>query len=267
MKFAFMTFSTPELSLADVLAAVKKYGYDGVEPRMDAKHAHGIEVDASAQQRDAIRKQADQAGVPLVCLATSLRYSDPETNSQMVEDTHPRIDLAGDLGIPAMRVFGGSIPEGVSREQAADLLVSGLSAVADHAAERGVTLCFETHDSWCDPAEVAKVLTRVNKPSICANWDIMHPVRGGFATIDESYETLKPWVRHLHIHDGITQDGNLSLAPIGTGQIDHRRALERLMADGYDGYISGEWIGWEPYDIHLPRELATMRQYEAEIGG
>ena len=267
MQFAFMTFSTPELSLADVLDVTKKYGYDGIEPRMDAKHAHGIEAEASGEQRDAIRKQAEQAGVPMVCLATSLRYSNPETNAEMVEDTHPRIDLAGDLGIPAMRVFGGTIPEGVSREQAADLVISGLSAVADHAAERGVTLCMETHDSWCDPAEVAKVLTRVDKPSIRVNWDIMHPVNNKFATIDESYDTLKPWIRHLHIHDGATTDGKFGLVPIGEGIVDHRRALERLMADGYDGYISGEWISWEPHDVHLPRELATLRRYEAELAG
>jgi sugar phosphate isomerase/epimerase len=53
--------------------------------------------------------------------------------------------------------------------------------------------------------------------------------------------------------------------PIGQGAYDHRRVLELLQAEGYDGYLSGEWINWEPYEVHLPRELATLKQYEAEI--
>ena len=28
---------------------------------------------------------------------------------------------------------------------------------------------------------------------------------------------------------------------------------------------SGEWIGWEPYEVHLPRELAMLKKYESEL--
>ena len=35
MKYAFMTFSTPDMALADVLAAARQYGYDGIELRID----------------------------------------------------------------------------------------------------------------------------------------------------------------------------------------------------------------------------------------
>jgi hypothetical protein len=38
-----------------------------------------------------------------------------------------------------------------------------------------------------------------------------------------------------------------------------------LLTINYEGYISGEWIGWsDPYEVHLPRELATLKQYEKE---
>jgi hypothetical protein len=40
--------------------------------------------------------------------------------------------------------------------------------------------------------------------------------------------------------------------------------VQLLRAAGYDGYLSGEWIDWEPCEVHLPRELATMRVYENE---
>jgi sugar phosphate isomerase/epimerase len=263
MKYSFMSFSTPELSLAQMLDTARCYGYDGIEPRLDSKHAHGIEVDATAEQRAAAGQQAVEAGIELGCLATSLRYADPAQTEQMIADTHARIDLAGDVGAPVMRVFGGQIPEGVSREQATDLLVESLGSVADHAAERGVTLTMETHDDWCDPKHVAAVLKAVDHPAIAVNWDIMHPVRTKNATIDESFEILKPWIRHLHVHDG-TGDG-IELKPIGEGIIDHRRAIELLLTVGYTGHISGEWIKWEDWRVHLPREVATLRRYEKEL--
>jgi len=265
MKYSFMSFSTPDLTLAETLALATRLGYDGIEPRLQAEHKHGIEYDTPAADRQAIKAQVQDSGIALCCLATSCRYSDPALTLQFVEDTHKAIDLAGDTGCPRLRVFGGPIPDGVTREQALELCVTSLAGVAPHAAERGVTLCVETHDSWCDPNNVAKIIRGVNHPNIMVNWDIMHPVRAGGSTMDAAFEALKPWIRHLHIHDGPVSEP-FQLLPIGEGAIDHRRALELLDTLPYDGYISGEWIGWEPYEVHLPRELATMKRYERELG-
>jgi len=265
VKYAFMSFSTTELTLSEVLAVAKRYGYDGVEPRLDANHKHGVEVSASPEQRSAMRKRVKDSGIAMACLATSLRYVDPAVTEEVLEQTRARIDLAGDLGVPCMRVFGGKIAEGVSREQAVDLVAESLGRVADHAAERGVVLCMETHDDWCNPADVAAVMQRAHHPAIAVNWDVMHPVRMKFATIEESFAALQPWIRHLHVHDGVSTNG-LVLKPIGEGEVDHRRAVGLLTSAHYDGYLSGEWIQWEdPYDLHLPRELATLKRYEQEL--
>jgi hypothetical protein len=35
-----------------------------------------------------------------------------------------------------------------------------------------------------------------------------------------------------------------------------------LRADHYAGFLSGEWIEWQPAELHLPRELAAMKSYE-----
>jgi len=209
MKYSFMTFSTPELALADVLAVAKRHGYDGIEPRLDQKHAHGIEVALSPDERKAVRDQSAASGVALACLATSLKFADPACAEDMIEATHARIDLAGDVGAPAIRVFGGKVPKGLARERAADAIVEGLRAVADHALQRGVTLCMETHDDWRDPAQVAGVLERVGHAFVGANWDVMHPVRAGKATVEESFDILGTWVRHVHFHDGAVPDGGL----------------------------------------------------------
>ena len=43
MRYSFMSFSTPQLKLKEMLALANKLGYDGIEPRLDANHAHGNE--------------------------------------------------------------------------------------------------------------------------------------------------------------------------------------------------------------------------------
>jgi hypothetical protein len=52
---------------------------------------------------------------------------------------------------------------------------------------------------------------------------------------------------------------------MGEGEIDHKRALALALQAGYQGYLSGEWIDWHPWEIHLPRELSVLRRYEWEL--
>lgn len=258
MKYAFMSFSTPKLTLAETVDVARRFGYDGIEPRVDAGHGHGIEVGASVAQRAAIRRQVADSGIALACLATSIQYADPVQTEAMLAQTRERIDLAADVGAPVIRVFGGVGPTGASREQGIDLLAHCLHAVADQAAARGVTIALETHDEWCDPRHVVAVLERVNHPAIGANWDIMHPVRVAKMDIATSFTILRPWIRHLHVHDG-AMENPLRFLPIGQGVVDHRTALQLLRGAGYTGFISGEWINWEPAEVHLPRELAVLK--------
>ena len=264
MKYSFMTFSCPELSLDQVLATAQKFGYEAVEPRLDAKHAHGIEVDLARPQRKEIRKKVADSGIFLSCLATSHSYANPETARQQVAETVRKMQLAADVGAPCIRVFGGKIPVGIGRRQAQDSLVDALRTAGREGRETGVVICLETHDDWCDPAHVAEVIKRVALPNVAVNWDIMHPVRVAKKTIQESFDTLKPWIKHVHFHDGVTADGNLKMVPIGTGEIDHRQAVKCLKGTAYAGFLSGEWIKWEPWETHLPRELAVMKAYERE---
>jgi len=263
MKYAFMTFSTPELTLAENLELAKQLGYAGIEPRVVCNHKHGIELDLTPGDRAMVRRKAEDSGIALCCIATSCKYAVPETSRDMADETRRYIDLAADVGAPCIRVFGGALPDNVTREKAVELLVRALTSVADHAAGRGVTVCLETHDDWCNPEHVAEVMRRVDHAAIGVNWDIMHPVNRAGVNMDEAFEALKPWIHHLHVHDGKRVGEAIELVPIGEGFIDHARAIELLKTVDYDGYISGEWINWEPHEQHLPRELALIKALDA----
>ena len=270
MKYSFMTFSTKGMPIADVIAFAKKTGYDGIEPRIDGEHGNGFEVTLSSTERAAIRKLAEDSGVELCCIATSLRFAQISQAKRTVEMAHERIDFCADMGAPLMRVFGGELEkENCTREEAAAQMVASLKAVADHAAEKNVTLVLETHDDWANPEHVAGVIRAVNHPAIQVNWDITHSRRYCDIPFEVAFEILKPWIRHTHIHDGIGTNHTtppFRFAPMGTGEYDHRAVLRLLASINYKGYCSGEWINWEPGDVHLPRELTTLRDYERELG-
>jgi sugar phosphate isomerase/epimerase len=64
----------------------------------------------------------------------------------------------------------------------------------------------------------------------------------------------------VHLHDGkLHDDGRITLVPAGRGDVDVKRAIELLERADYAGFVSGEWIGWEPAEVHLPRELAAVK--------
>ena len=258
-----MSFSCPELTLDEMLAMAKEFGYDGIEPRISSNHQHGVEFDTNQHQRKEIKQKALDIGIAIGCVATSCRYADPKISQDMVNDTEKAVDLAADIGSSRIRVFGGKIGDGLDRTDAVELVAESLLSIANYANKRGVSICVETHDDWCNPIDVAAVMEKADHSAIAVNWDIMHPVRRGYATIEESFESLKPWIQHLHIHDGSAQK---SLLPIGEGDIDHKSAIERLSTIAFDGYLSGEWISWDdPYRNYLPRELQTLKRYQSEL--
>ncbi len=265
MKYAFMSSSAPDYTLDELIAAAKRYGYAGIEPRIEWKHGHGIEPTASADQRAKIKQTFADSGIAHCCLATGCRYSDPETRDEQITHTRTTIDLAADTGAPRLRVFGGQLAEGVDRERAIDLVADALKRVADHAAERGVSVCLETHDAWCDPDHVAAVMQRVDHEAIAINWDVLHTQRVANHSPARAWAKLKTWTRHTHVHDDLAKPDGLNSMPMGEGNVDHRAIIKLLNADGFDGFLSGEWINWQPPEVHLPREIERMQAYEAEL--
>ncbi len=267
MKFSFMSFSCPELDLDESLSVAKKFGYAGFEPRTSCGHRHGIEVGAPARFLREAKEKTVETGIQICCLATSFGFSDPEQNAANLELARRSIEVASQVGAPALRVFGGRIPVGMERARSEQAIVESLAKLAEDARSHGVTVCIETHDDWCDPRNIARILQAVDHPSIAVNWDIMHPVLTAGTSVTAAFEILKTWIRHVHVHDGTKVDEKLVFLPIGSGAVDHATALGLLVASWYDGYASGEWIDWESYDTHLPRELATMLEALAEYPG
>ena len=108
MKLSFMTFSTPNLSLTEVLKTAVKYGYEGVELRISAKHNHGVEITMNEKEKRKAKKIIDASKIKVVALATSCVFANKLTYEENIEIAIKSIKLAAYFNIPVIRTFGGT---------------------------------------------------------------------------------------------------------------------------------------------------------------
>lgn len=263
MRYLFNSFSLPDHDIAGLLAAAHRFGYSGLELRTDKGHAHGVEVSSDSDVRRRAAAQIVSSGLSVDCLCLPTEIADPDAAAAVLAQVQSGVDLASDVGIPFVRVFGGEFPDVIARATARQHVVDILTRLADHASTRDVVVCLETHDRWADPGELRRVMTRVDHPHAGLLWDVWQTGRRAGASLADSYHTLSPWIRHVQMHDGLLRIDRLEFRPIGRGDIDHLEVLALLRGGGYQGAIAGEWIDWEPGEVHLPRELAQMHHYEA----
>ncbi len=237
MKTSFMTFACTDWRLDQIVAAANRYGYDGIEFRCDAGHLHGVEVTASAAERRATRSLLQRAEVEACCLATSLQFA----TDQVVDQAPARIELAADIGCPALRVFCGPRPEGASMDQVIDAVAKRLHMVAETSRQAGVQLWLETHDTFSKAADAGAAARRADHPVIGINYDNMHPYRMG-EDLETTVAALGTLVRHTHFHDAINSPEQVVIRRVGEGQMPTDDMFAALVKMGYDGYLSGEWF-------------------------
>jgi sugar phosphate isomerase/epimerase len=265
MKLSFSTLGCPGWSLAEVIAAARRYGYEGVELRglageLDIRKLPDFSAGCIAESRALIA----EAGVDLVSLDSSARLCCPDAASlrSNMAEARDYIELAGRLGAPLVRLFGGWIPAGTAFVDAADQVAASLSQLGDMACEVGVAVALETHDSFLRGRAVAEIMQRTRHDAVGVVWDISNCHWTG-EPIEETAELVGPHLRLVHVKDSVWADGEAQLTFIGAGDVPIQRALTALKGRGYDGYLSYEWEKvWQP---DLPDAVEAFPQYVAQM--
>src|SRR5919197_6021719 len=201
MKVAFSTLACPAWSIKQVVEAATTLGYDGVDLRL----LDGAVIDPGADRAKVEQAVARcrAAGVEVCALDSSctFNHADPGAREREVSDLLRWIDLAEDLQVPLVRVFGGHARPGLAPEPpevVKDWVAEALSRTAPIAEQAGITVVLETHDAFSSARHVAVVLDRVDSPRVAALWDSHHPCRVG-ETPQDVIEALSPRIAHVHV--------------------------------------------------------------------
>jgi len=268
MKFAFSTLGCPDWPVEKIVSEAKRLGFDGVEIRgikrvFDLSKAPEFQADAIAKTRGLFEK----AGIPVVQIDSSSSFCWPDKAKQQAafDEAERHIDIASKMGAKLMRVFGGNIPEGESREKWAKILAESLKRVGDMGAKRSVTVTIESHDSWTRGDELMPVVKAANSANVRVLWDMGNSFMKG-ESFEDGAKIVKGYVVHAHVKDH-TKEG--AEAMLGTGLIPLDKALKALKSINYQGYVSLEWEkAWHPEieepEVAFPAAIKHLRKLDAQ---
>lgn len=273
MKLAFSSLACPDWSLERTLEDARRFGYEGIELRLLDGQLIGPDLDVATRRR--VAKGCSDAGLPIVCVDTSVRIAQPdaEERAAQVRAGLEMLELAAEWRAPLIRVFAGP-PAGVSMERAIAGAVECLQVLGERGCELGIAVALETHDAFAGSDSVAVVLREVPGSGAGALWDILHPYRMGEAPV-ETLDQLRDRLLHVHIKDGRRPvEGNGTdwvLTPLGEGDVPVGDILAALHRSGYDGWLAVEWEKkWHPElaepEVALPQHAALLREYLSTIG-
>lgn len=251
VRYAFSTLGVPGLPVPDVVRLAVAHGYHGVELR--AHPEEPVHPGIGARQRADVAAEFAAHGVRVLTVAGYARVADPDD----AERLDALVELAHDLGASYVRVFpggrGGPEDDGVA--------VRRLRSAAALAADRGVRVLLETHDSHRTGAAVARVLDRVGAPAAGALWDVMHTWLGGESPA-ESYAALAPHLGYVQVKDIASAEDTTPL-PLAAGVLPLADCLAPL---GPEGWLCWEYEKrWYPDAAELPGLLTAGRERLAAL--
>src|SRR5690348_10460920 len=108
MQLSLLTYQMARgWELAKIIDVARSGGFAAIEFRVDAGHRHGVELEATPEQRRAIRNQLQDAYLAVAALGTGSRFDTPDARRrrEVVEQTKRYIELAAEVGSGRIRVF------------------------------------------------------------------------------------------------------------------------------------------------------------------
>lgn len=256
MKLAFSTLGVPGLPLASVLRLATDNGFEGVEIR--AREGEPVTTALDAGERAAVAEEFAAAGVVPLTVAAYARVAATGADEPVLEDVRAHIRLAADIGASFVRVFPGG--GDLTAAEADDNAARRLGKVTPYAAELGVRVLLETHDSHRRAADASRVLARVGYEGAGMIWDLMHTWRGGELPA-ESFTAAAPYLGYVQVKDIASHDDTTPLA-LGAGVLPIRDCVAALASGGYEGWLCWEYeAAWYPDAAPYPPLLAEAGRY------
>lgn len=238
-RLCFSTLVCPEWTLErviDAAASARVAGIDfrGIGPELDITRLDAF----NSRLADTLTRLSD-CGLSMPCLNTSVRLVEPDAGkwAGMLEEFSRYVQLAKRTGTRMIRVFGGGIPQDMTRVAARDLARGHLDELIAASGANGPAPLVESHDDWKIADTLLSLLDGLSPDRAGVLWDIEHPFRAGEPPAD-TLARLGAWIRHVHVKDStLGPAGENNPALLGAGELPVADCLCRLEAAGYGGWV------------------------------
>lgn len=237
MKFSVQTAVLPELTREQVVAALRRHGYDGVEWRLHEEyHVKPSELREKASD---IRRLVRDHGLDVSCLMGYAPLEDVGLQERIAE-------ACAVMECPRYRP-GAVLYDGTrSYRDLYDETVDRLGKVIEAVAPYRVKPVIETHFGTVAPsASLAYRLVQHFDPAhIGINYDPANLVIEGHEAWQLGLELIGPYLDYVHAKNvsWVRENGvwRWRFEAMDRGQVDWREVARVLKKVGYDGWISFE---------------------------
>ncbi|KRF06600.1 xylose isomerase [Paenibacillus sp. Soil766] len=265
MKIAFQTLATPNWSWAHTLSEAKRMGYDGIELRgIDGEMYLPRARPFLPENIEQTLIDIERSGLEICCLDASSSFHDPDKLAQAIQEGKDYIDLAVQLKVPYIRVFGDLVPQTDSRAAVVARISTALTELGQYAEGKQVTVLLETHGDINNYQIIQEILAAASSSALGLLWDFGHPF---FNKEDPevTYRELAPYIKHTHVKDAKILPLGHELCLIGEGDVPVAEMIHILKRNHYDGWLSLEFEKkWYPDlldepEVSLPAYMAYVK--------
>ncbi len=265
MKISFSTLGCPDWSFEDIISTAVDLNYDGVEIRGVKNELDGTRIpqflpENAPRTKDLLEKK----GLTIACLTSACYIHDKNTAGDTIYQAKAYVDTAQDMGIKNIRVLADYGPE-KSGELDGAFVAAQLKKVAQYARPKGVDVLVETNGYFANSTMLAKLIDDTGEDNVGVIWDIHHPYRYYGETPEYTIDTIGDFIRHVHIKDSIVENGKLRYTMVSYGDLPVEDCVKRLLAIGYDGFFSLEWL--KRWDLSLEEPGIAFAAYASYIRG
>jgi fatty-acyl-CoA synthase len=266
MKIAFSTIGCPDWSWVEISAMAKDLGFDGIEIRGLGQEIHAPKARPfTDEELPKTLERLQNLDLDLTCFSSGCCLKYANRRLEILAEGYEYIDLAARSGVPYVRILGDQAPE-VQGPVDDAVVARALVSLADYAAWRNIVLLVETNGVYAESARLKALLETVNHPAVGVLWDIHHPCRFFHETPAQTWANIGSFVRYVHVKDSVMVDGKLRYRMLGHGDLPVFAALDLLNDNGYDGYVSLEWVKRWSRDIDdpaivFPAFANSMKEY------
>jgi sugar phosphate isomerase/epimerase len=245
MKLGIVTYNiAKDWDIETIIKNCKQVGLTGAELR--TTHAHGVEPGLSKAQRAEVRKRFQDGGIEIAGLGSTCEYHspDPAELKKQIDLTKQFVELAADVGSPAVKVRPNGLPEGAPVEKTLEQIGTSLRQCGEFAKPFGIEIRLEVHGrATSHPPYIKKIMDVANHDNVFVCWNSNDTDMDKQGSIDNSFNLLASKIRQAHITELWSR-------------YPWRRLFELLAKQGFSGYTLAEIPG-------SPDPVRLLRYYRA----
>ncbi|MFB6140793.1 MAG: sugar phosphate isomerase/epimerase family protein [Halosimplex sp.] len=180
------------------------------------------------------------------------------------------LDLVGDLeGVRGVEVPLSASADGVANSDPAadDDAVAWLERLLEAAGDDLLVSLYPHVGNWLERVEdAARLCDRVDDPRLGAVFCGYHWYAVDGEAPDESLRAAAPHLQSANLCGSSRRDGQATIEPLDTGELDNFVLLGLLRSVGYDGPvgIQGYSVGGDAY-ANLRRSLAALEDVDRRV--